>query len=129
MLDESADYRDAMAAADSMLSDLGSLATEFLLTGRPLLYLHRTDGPGPSAEGGYLHETDVATEWSQVEAWLREVPTRASDPAARREPARSLVPDGRRPRRPAGRRRPRRLAARRACCSTTTTSPRRVPRC
>ncbi|GAB3681663.1 CDP-glycerol glycerophosphotransferase family protein [Angustibacter aerolatus] len=85
VLDESADYRDAMAAADSMLSDLSSLATEFLLTGRPLLYLHRTDGPGPSAEGGYLHETDVATEWSQVEAWLREVPTRASDPAARRE--------------------------------------------
>jgi CDP-glycerol glycerophosphotransferase (TagB/SpsB family) len=73
VLDESPDYRDALAVADAVISDLSSLASEFLVTGRPLLYLHRADGPGPSSEGGYLESAARAETWQDVERFLDDV--------------------------------------------------------
>ncbi|GAB3596344.1 hypothetical protein GCM10027446_23060 [Angustibacter peucedani] len=73
VLDETPDYRDALGVADAMVSDLSSLASEFLVTGRPLLYLHRADGPGPSAEGGYLDAADRAESWPDVGRFLDQV--------------------------------------------------------
>jgi len=73
-LDETPDYADALWAADVMVSDLSSLANEYSATGRPLLYLHREDGPGPTAEDRCYRAARRATAWSQVEAFLDHLP-------------------------------------------------------
>ncbi len=87
VLDETPDYRDAMSVADAMLSDLSSLASEFLVTGRPLLYLRRADGPGPSAEGEYLGAAACADSWDDVERFLDQVRERRDGHAAARRAA------------------------------------------
>lgn len=75
VLDESADYLPALGVADAMLSDLSSLASDFHLTGRPLLYLHRSDGPGSNAEGSCFGEMDRADSWLEVQDWLDRLPS------------------------------------------------------
>ncbi len=90
LLDESPDYRDALGVADALVSDLSSLASEFLVTGRPLLYLHRADGPGPSAEGGHLEIADRADAWPDVAAFLDRVRSRSDEGAPTARP-RSLA--------------------------------------
>ncbi len=73
LLDEDPDYVPALLAADVMMSDLSSLAGEYLVTGRPLLYLHRADGPGPNAVGGFFSLMERAEAWPAVRAWLDRV--------------------------------------------------------
>jgi hypothetical protein len=73
VIDTSADYVAAFAAADAMVSDLSSLITEFVLTGKPLCYLHKLDGPGTNEDSEYFYETVVATSWPAVERFLDHV--------------------------------------------------------
>lgn len=42
-LDESGDYRDTFLSSDILVSDLSSLLLEYLATGKPIIYTHRTD--------------------------------------------------------------------------------------
>lgn len=73
VLDDSPDYVASLARADALMSDLSSLATEFLALGRPLLYLHRADGPGPNAVGDGFDRMTRAETWDEIEAWLGAV--------------------------------------------------------
>lgn len=73
VLDESADYLDAFAAADALVSDLSSMIGEFLPTGRPVLYLPRPGGPGHNEDAGYLDELEHATDWDGVVRFLDAV--------------------------------------------------------
>ena len=73
VVDTTADYVAAFAAADAMVSDLSSLVTEFALTGKPLCYLHKLDGPGTNEDSEYFYETVVATSWPAVERFLDHV--------------------------------------------------------
>jgi hypothetical protein len=50
-LDEQPEYCGAFAVASALLADAGSFLLEFLPTGKPIVYLHRVDGPGLSEEG------------------------------------------------------------------------------
>ena len=79
VLDEHPDYLDALTACDAMLSDLSSLATELLPSGKPVLYLHRADGPGPNSEGSYFSAMYRADGWPDVEDFLDMV-VRGEDP-------------------------------------------------
>nr|WP_231135190.1 CDP-glycerol glycerophosphotransferase family protein [Motilibacter deserti] len=80
-LDDTADYTEALATADAMMSDLSSLATVFLPTGKPLLYLRREDGPGTNDEGAYFESMYQARSWEDVDAFLDMV-RRGKDPQA-----------------------------------------------
>lgn len=83
VLDETPDYVPALTVADAMMSDLSSLATEYLVTTRPLLYLHRADGPGPNAVGEHFDLMETARCWDDVHGWLGRVRTgRAARPDA-----------------------------------------------
>jgi hypothetical protein len=70
VLDTSADYLPAFAAADAMISDLSSLVSEFALTRKPLCYLHKEDGPGVNEDAEYFFEVAVATSWPGIEGFL-----------------------------------------------------------
>lgn len=50
-LDEQSEYDGAFAVASALMADAGSFLLEFLPTGKPIVYLHRVDGPGLSEEG------------------------------------------------------------------------------
>ena len=85
VLDEDPDYVAALTVADAMMSDLSSLAGDFLVTGRPLLYLHRSDGPGPNAVGDLFSLMERADAWPGVRDWLERVRTGVAtspDPSA-----------------------------------------------
>ena len=73
ILDDAADYLESFRAATAFVSDLSSLITEFLPTGKPLLYLHREDGPGVNQDAEYLMAMEVATSWAGVESFLQDV--------------------------------------------------------
>ncbi len=85
LLDEAPDYVPALTVADAMMSDLSSLAGEYLVTGRPLLYLHRADGPGPNAVGDFFSLMERADGWPELRSWLEQVRQGSAplpDPAA-----------------------------------------------
>lgn len=50
-LDEQTEYGGAFAVASALMADAGSFLLEFLPTGKPIVYLHRVDGPGLNEEG------------------------------------------------------------------------------
>jgi CDP-glycerol glycerophosphotransferase (TagB/SpsB family) len=81
VLDEQADYLDALTVADAMISDLSSLATEFMLTGKPIALLHRADSPALNADGGYFDAMYRADTWPDVRVFLDMV-RRGEDPRA-----------------------------------------------
>ena len=93
VLDEDPDALDALTACDAMMTDLSGLASELLPTGKPLLYLHRADGPGPNSEGGYFSAMDRADGWGDVEDFLTRV-VLGQDPHAEQRAAasRALLP-------------------------------------
>jgi CDP-glycerol glycerophosphotransferase (TagB/SpsB family) len=80
VIDESADYLPALCVADAMMSDLSSLASDFSATGRPLLYLHRADGPQPNDEGSCFLEMQRADTWAEVQRWLEALRTGSVSP-------------------------------------------------
>lgn len=81
VLDEHVDYLDALTVADAMISDLSSLATEFMLSGKPIALLRRTDAPPLNADGGYFDAMYQADSWADVESFLTMV-RRGRDPRA-----------------------------------------------
>lgn len=54
LLDEASDYEDTFAVADVLVSDASSMLTEFMPTGRPVVYTPRPDGPGLSRDATYV---------------------------------------------------------------------------
>lgn len=56
LVDEQPDYEDAFAVADVLVSDASSLISEFVPTGRPVVYTHRGDGPGLSRDAAYVKD-------------------------------------------------------------------------
>jgi hypothetical protein len=73
VLDTASDYLATFAASDALISDLSSLITEFMPTGKPVLYLHRSDSPGVNEDAEYVFSLDIATSWPGVEAFLDDV--------------------------------------------------------
>jgi hypothetical protein len=73
VVDSSQDYLDSFRAASAFVSDLSSLITEFVPTGKPVLYLHREDGPGVNEDAEYLLALEVATSWEALESFLDDV--------------------------------------------------------
>jgi hypothetical protein len=73
VLDESPDYLVSFAVSDAMISDLSSLVTEYLPTGKPLLYLAAADGPGLNDDSGYYDALDRADDWSDIERFITAV--------------------------------------------------------
>lgn len=71
-IDTAPDYAETFARADVMISDLSSLFPEFLVTGKPILYLHRADSPGVNRDAQYFFEGSVALDWSGVDAFLAD---------------------------------------------------------
>jgi hypothetical protein len=84
LLDDDADYLPAFQAASVFVSDLSSLITEFLPTGKPVLYLHRQDGPGVNQDAEYLLALDVATAWPTVQSFLDDAVSGVDRSADRR---------------------------------------------
>lgn len=72
-LDDAADYVTSFQVADAMLSDASSLITEFMPTGKPILYLVRADGPGINEDAGYFDDLYQARAWDDVETFLSMV--------------------------------------------------------
>ncbi|GMA41070.1 hypothetical protein [Mobilicoccus caccae] len=85
-LDESADYLDSFAEADALISDTSSLISEFTLTEKPILYLHREDGPGINEDAQYFFETAVASDWAGVEGFLARLSREIGDVRAGEDP-------------------------------------------
>jgi hypothetical protein len=85
LLDEDPDYLPAFLASDAMVSDLSSLITEYVPLGRPVLYLHRDDGPGVNEDAAYFFKLDVAVRWEHVVSFLAQIRLRADGGAGRRE--------------------------------------------
>lgn len=85
-LDETPDYLDSFARSDAMLSDASSLIPAYLVTGRPLVYLHNPDGPGTNEDTDYFSSLYRAENWPQVESFITMV-ANGSDPlrAARQQ--------------------------------------------
>lgn len=69
-IDRSSSYHESFARSTCLVSDLSSLIAEFLVLGKPILYLHRHDGGGTNAFGDFLFALDVAGEWRDVELFL-----------------------------------------------------------
>lgn len=85
VIDLDPDYRAAFAQADVLVSDLSSLLTEFFVTGKPVLYLHREDGPGINDDAEYFLACDVAACWADVERFLDDVVAGRDGGRARRK--------------------------------------------
>ncbi len=54
ILDRRSDHRPAFAASSALLTDAGSFLIEYVLTGKPMAYLHNPDGPGLTGEAQEL---------------------------------------------------------------------------
>jgi hypothetical protein len=54
VLDRRTDHRPAFAASSALLTDAGSFLFEYVLTGKPMAYLHNPDGPGLTEEAEEL---------------------------------------------------------------------------
>ncbi|GAB48122.1 CDP-glycerol glycerophosphotransferase family protein [Mobilicoccus pelagius] len=74
-VDEEPDYMQSFAASHAMVSDLSSLIPEYLATGKPVLYLHRSESHGVNRDAQYLFEGPLALDWPAVEDFLERVRT------------------------------------------------------
>lgn len=86
IIDERADHRHAFAASSAMMSDAGSFLMEYLVTGKPVLYLENPHGLGLNSEGeAVVRHYDRATEMAGVEAFLDGLSQRPASDAQRRK--------------------------------------------
>jgi len=71
-LDLRGEYQDTFLSSDVLVSDISSILPEYLLTGKPIIYCHRTDWFNELgeqlAEGFYW-----ARSWDEVTALLRQL--------------------------------------------------------
>ena len=84
-IDTDAEYLSSFRRAHAMVSDLSSLIPEFLVTGKPLLYLHRTGSPGPNSDAQYFFECPTALAWPGVQKFVDDVATGIDTDAPRRQ--------------------------------------------
>ena len=86
IIDERADHRHAFAASDAMMSDVGSFLMEYLVTGKPVLYLENPHGLGLNTEGeAVVQHYDHAADMAGAEAFLDGLSQRSADDASRRK--------------------------------------------
>lgn len=86
IIDERADHRHAFAASCAMMSDVGSFLMEYLVTGKPVLYLENPHGLGLNAEGqAVVQHYDRAADIAGVEAFLDGLSQRPAEDAQRRK--------------------------------------------
>jgi SAM-dependent methyltransferase len=78
-LDESSDYHVAFSISDALMADVGSFLLEYLPTGKPLLYLHHTDGLGMNDDGDLIHHLYMASSPEGIVDFIDMV-TRGEDP-------------------------------------------------
>lgn len=84
VVDERPDHRHAFAASAAMLSDVGSFLLEYLVTGKPVLYLENRDGLGVNEVGESLISFyDKASDMSAVRDFLDRVSS-GDDPGRQR---------------------------------------------
>lgn len=80
IVDERSDHRHAFAVSAAMISDAGSFLMEYLVTGKPVLYLKNPDGLGLNEEGvAVARQYQSASDLTQVVAFLDQV-RRGEDP-------------------------------------------------
>lgn len=88
IIDERPDHRHAFAASSAMMSDTGSFLMEYLVTGKPVLYLANPHGLGLNEEGEavvrYYERTEDAVG---VEAFLDGLGRRSGGDVQRRKEA------------------------------------------
>lgn len=88
ILDERPDHRHAFSASSAMLSDTGSFLMEYLVTGKPVLYLCNPYGLGLNEEGeAVVRHYDCAEDAAGIEAFLDGLAHRPADDVARRKAA------------------------------------------
>lgn len=84
-IDTKPDHLESFRRADVMVSDLSSLFPEFLVTGKPILYLHRPDSPGVNLDAQYFFEGPVALDWHGIETFLEDARARRDGGARHRQ--------------------------------------------
>lgn len=88
IIDERPDHRHAFAASSAMMSDTGSFLMEYLVTGKPVLYLVNPHGLGLNEEGkAVARYYDRAENAAGVEAFLDGLGDRPLDDMQRRKKA------------------------------------------
>lgn len=88
IIDERPDHRHAFAASKAMISDVGSFLMEYLVTGKPVLYLVNPHGLGLNAEGEAVVQLyDRAEDIAGVEAFLDGLGQRPADDMDKRKAA------------------------------------------
>jgi hypothetical protein len=71
IVDERADHRHAFSASCALLTDAGSFLLEYLITGKPVLYLKNLDGLGLNEQGAAVVKLyHQATEQSHIVNFL-----------------------------------------------------------
>ena len=77
IIDERPDHRHAFAASCAMMSDTGSFLMEYLVTGKPVLYLVNPHGLGLNEEGeAVVRYYERAEDAKGVAAFLEKRPAR-----------------------------------------------------
>lgn len=88
IIDERPDHRHAFAASSAMMSDTGSFLMEYLVTGKPVLYLVNPHGLGLNEEGeAVVRHYDRAATAQEVIAFLDGLDKRPDDDVQRRKAA------------------------------------------
>ncbi len=88
IIDERPDHRHVFAASSAMLSDVGSFLMEYLVTGKPVLYLVNPHGLGLNAEGEEVaRHYDRTENAAGVEAFLDGLSRRPFDGMQKRKAA------------------------------------------
>jgi len=91
IIDERPDHRHAFAASCAMMSDTGSFLMEYLVTGKPVLYLVNPHGLGLNEEGeAVVRYYDQVEDAKGVAAFLDGLDGRPEDDMQRRK---AVIPE------------------------------------
>ncbi|NOT69339.1 MAG: DUF563 domain-containing protein [Methylophilaceae bacterium] len=83
-LDENPDYMEAFAAANGLMTDVGSFLLEFLPTKKPILYLHHPEGLGLNDDSDLVAHYYQATKPEDIAAYIDMVANGADPMQAER---------------------------------------------
>ncbi len=72
-LDVSGDPQNSFHLADALMSDVGSFLLEFLITEKPILYLHHPEGLGMNDDEDLIDYLYSATSVDQIEMYIQMI--------------------------------------------------------
>lgn len=84
IVDERADHRHVFACSRALISDIGSFLMDYLLTGKPVLYLNNPYGMGMNEEGDELVSLFPKAESIEAVKQFVEALERGEDPGRER---------------------------------------------